>query len=335
MSNNLEEQFWGNVRDAGKKGKKNGNGNGNNIKLFLAFIFCVFTFLWVGFKLSFMFPLDETEARPEPGKEVQQQGQVDDDGKRIILVIGVDQRKNEPARADTIMLAFLDEKTKDISFISVPRDTYVFVPGRRDNTKINHAYAYGGKTMLINTLEHFLKIKIDHYMETNFQGFAQTVDALGGITIDVEKKMYYPAEHIDLKAGTQKLNGEQALAYVRYRSDGMGDIGRIERQQKFLHVMADHILRVSTVWKIPKLAGVVKNNIDTDLQLKDLLALANTYKSIDISSIQTRMLPGKAEYINGVSYWVVYRDEVAAIIAELLNKNLETAGTPETSKEPN
>lgn len=329
MSHSMEEEFWG---KAGKRKKSSSSKGKNNFPYFLAMLFCVFAFLWVGFKLSFLFPLGVTEARLEPGAEVMPVEEEEKKTKQAILIIGSDKRKNEPSRADTIMVAFLDTEKKNVKILNIPRDTLVTIPAKEIQTKINHAFAYGGINMTKDTVEEFLDIKIDHYMDTDFQGFAKIIDALGGITMDVEKRMYYPEENIDLRAGEQLLNGEQALGYVRYRSDGKGDIGRIERQQKFLHVLADHALRLSTIWKIPKLVDIFQNNVDTDLTLKEMLSLANTFKNVTADSMETHMLPGTPEYIHGVSYWVSDREQVFQMINEFTTdvpEENEQNGQPE------
>lgn len=320
----IEEQFWGETRKISKKAIQKRLKGEERIRYFLTLMMCISIFLWTGFKMAYIFPLGETEARPivsADGKTGGVENPVKDDGKRTILIIGSDKREDEAARADTIMVAFLDTKLKTVKILSIPRDTYVYISERNQNTKINHAYAYGGVSMLQNTVEELLDIQIDNHIEVSFQGFVHAIDALGGITMDVEKRMYYPAENINLQPGEQKLNGEQALAYVRYRSDGMGDIGRIERQQHFLYALGDHVLRLSSLWRIPQFVSVFRENFYTDLKLKEMLFLANTYKGMDPSTVETRMIPGEAEYIKGVSYWISFRDEVAQMIAELTGKS--------------
>ncbi|ATW25966.1 LCP family protein [Candidatus Formimonas warabiya] len=332
MSDSLEEQFWGNKRTQEDQQAETRAGE-RNVKFFLALLFCMAFFLWIGFQAAFFFPLETTEARPDqPEGTGAQTGPVKDD-KQTILVIGSDRRKNEPARADTIILVFLDAKQKTVRILNIPRDTYVTIADKEIKTKINHAFAYGGMTMAKDTVERFLDIEVDHYVDTDFKGFASLIDALGGITLDVEKRMYTPEEGIDLQPGLQELDGEQALGYVRYRGDGLGDIGRVERQQKFLPILADKVMSLSTLWKIPKLAGIFRDNVETDISLKQLLLLANDFKNLDVSQIDTRMLPGKPEYINGVSYWITDPDEVAQMIDELENGTTPEEAEPEETEE--
>lgn len=330
----LEKQFWGkkktqnNDLNSRKKGER-------NAKFYLTLLFCMAFFLWIGFQLAFVFPIEITEARPDnQGEMVPSEGPENPDGKKIIMVVGSDNRKNEPARSDTLMLVFLDSKEKTVGILNIPRDTYVYIVGKDIRTKINHAFAHGGMSMTKDTVEEFLDIKIDNCVDTDFNGFASLVDALGGITIDVEKRMYYPAENINLKKGVQKLNGEQALGYVRFRSDGLGDLGRVERQQKFLSVLADQVMSLSTIFKIPKLVGIFQDNIQTDISVREMLALANNFKTFNISQLKTSILPGEPEYIGGISYYICDKKETAQLIDELkAGTALQETEQEETQKE--
>ncbi|MGI6713144.1 MAG: LCP family protein [Bacillota bacterium] len=306
-----------------------------NIKYFMTMLFCMAVFLWLGYKASFFMPLGKTEARLDNSSSsgVVEDDYYNDKEKLTILVMGSDKRQEEHARSDTILVVFLDTKEKNIKIINIPRDTYVRIPGKRINTKINHAYAYGGITMAKDTVENFLDTKIDRYIEMDFQGFTSLIDALGGITYNVEKRMYYPAENIDLQPGLQTLNGEKALGYVRYRSDGKGDIGRIERQQKFLPVLADRVLSLSTLWKIPKLIGIFQENVETDFTVGHMLMLANVFRNFDPAGIETYMVPGEPEYINGVSYWMSKPGQLSQMIDELTSDISDTTGQAESQKE--
>lgn len=326
----LEEQFWGDKKENGKL-----DISERNAKFFLALLFCMAFFLWIGFQLAYIYPLEETEARPdkEEGVTVEPPGVEEEDSKQVILVLGGDYRKGEVGRTDTILLVFLDTKEKTVHILNIPRDTYVNIAGKGIKTKINHAFAYGGVDMAKETVENFLNIEIDHYVDTDFDGFVSLIDALGGVQVDVEKRMYYPAENIDLQKGLQTLDGEQALAYVRYRSDGLGDLGRVERQQKFLPILADKVMSLSTLWKIPKLVGIFRENVDTDLTLRELISFANAFKSFDISQLKTSMLPGTPEYIDGVSYFISDPDETAQLIDELMTGKIEETESEETKKE--
>ncbi|NMA63464.1 MAG: LCP family protein [Syntrophomonadaceae bacterium] len=224
---------------------------------------------------------------------------------KTILLIGVDARKaGEPSRSDTIMVASCNPRQNRVDIISVPRDTRVLIKGQSRPYKINRAHALGGPELLQSTVEDLLHVPIDGWAEVDFKGFEKMIDIMGGVTIDVEKRMYYPAEGINLQSGIQKLEGSDALAYVRYRSDGLGDIGRVERQQKFVKALGDQVFSVRGIVTSPALVTEGLKYTDTNLQHRDILTLAGYYAASEDVTINTYTLPGKPKTIGGGSYWV-------------------------------
>ena len=163
-----------------------------------------------------------------------------------ILILGLDQRGTEKARADTIIVLSINNATKEMTMLSIPRDSRVEIPGRGLD-KINHAYAYGGVSLMRATVEKLLGVPVHHYVVTNFSGFVGLVDTLGGVTLDVERSIYVKAEQdypaVKLEPGEQRLTGYEALAYVRFRKDSEGDFGRMRRQQQFLQAVAKEVLQ--------------------------------------------------------------------------------------------
>lgn len=232
-----------------------------------------------------------------------------------LLLIGVDQRENEPSRADTIILASIDLTEKKINLLSIPRDTRVKIAGTNELRKINYSHTVGGAELTVETVEDFLELPVHYYIETNFDGFEGIIDILGGITLNVEQRMYYPEEEIDLYAGLQKLAGHDALSYVRWRSDGRGDIGRIERQQKFFRALVDQAVSFSTIWKLPDLTGELSKHLQTDMSLQKMIILANKLKDIQNVSLETAMVPGAPDDINyGASYWIADTEALTEIL---------------------
>jgi len=249
-----------------------------------------------------------------------------------VLLVGVDQRKNEPARADTLMVAMLNLKDNNIHVISIPRDTRVEIEGLAHRTRINHAHSNGGAELTRKTVERLLGIPVHNYVEVNFDGFKNIIDAVGGVEMEVEKRMHYPVEDIDLYKGLQRLDGHGALGYVRYRSDGKGDLPRIERQHKFLSALADELLQPKTVIRIPKIAGELYSNISADMSLKDLIILAGQFKDITPENIGFSNVPGAPRYINGASYYIIDEEKLQIYIDNILNGRSPEI-TPETSEE--
>ena len=234
-----------------------------------------------------------------------------------ILLLGIDQRANEAARSDTIILAFLNKDTKEIKLLSIPRDTYAKIPGR-GYEKLGHANAYGGPMMAVQAVEELLDLEIHRYVELNFDGFMKMVDLLGGIEMEVERRYYYPEEGIDLYPGLQRLNGYDALGYVRYRKD-TSDLSRIKRQQKFLKEFAEETFQLSTVLKIPALVKEANKSIKTNFTTGEMLSLATSAKSFKVQEMVTATLPGEATYIEQISYFVHDKAETTKIIEDFLN----------------
>jgi len=141
-------------------------------------------------------------------------------------------------RADTMMLLHIPRGTGKPVLISLPRDSYVPIPGHGRN-KINAAYAFGGPTLLARTVEGVTGIRLDRYMEVGFDGFASVVDAVGGVQICPKTAMRDPMAGLNVKAGCQQANSRTALAYVRARHSGRGDLDRVQRQQEFLGSLID------------------------------------------------------------------------------------------------
>jgi LCP family protein required for cell wall assembly len=169
------------------------------------------------------------------------------------LLIGTDKRPGASSyNADSIIVASFDTKTKLVSLLSIPRDTRVTLSGSKNYCKINALPSLKGIPELEKQVTSLTGIKLNGYVLTNFEGFKDIIDTLGGITIDVEKNMYYETGdqedgYINLKAGVQKLNGTKALQYARFRHDATADIGRTARQQKVLTAVAKKMLEPSTL----------------------------------------------------------------------------------------
>lgn len=238
-----------------------------------------------------------------------------------ILLLGLDPR-DQGMRSDTIMIMTLNRRSGEISIFSIPRDMRVNIPGHGQD-KINHAYAYGGIALTRETVEDFLDIEIDYYMTTDFDGFENIIDILGGIDLDVEKKMYYKGIDvlIDLKPGPQHLDGAQALQYVRWRSDSEADFGRVRRQQQFLKALLQEMIAFKNIIKFPRLLPEIAENIKTDLELNQAILLVNKLKGVDFEQINTFTLPGRGGEINGISYVIPQEDEICDLVEKYMKSS--------------
>ncbi|WP_159442945.1 LCP family protein [Selenihalanaerobacter shriftii] len=263
---------------------------------------------------------------------VMQKGQVKPkkelliDQKLNLLVSGVDALQKGANRSDFIAVVSLDLESGNIGVLSLPRDTRVKIPGEEGYHKLNSAYAYGGIELLKETVKNNFKVPIDYYINTDFIGFKDIINTLGGVEVDVEKDLKYIDQagglYIDIPAGKQVLNGQEALEYIRFRHDKLGDIGRIQRQQKFLKAVVDKVSTPKIILKLPKLSKHLFDNIETDVPLtkgfKLATNLAGMFKNMNKDKIKMKTLPGEPRYIDGISYWVPNRWKSEAVIAKLI-----------------
>ena len=229
--------------------------------------------------------------------------------KATVMIMGVDKREDDVGRSDTLMLATLDPEKNQASLLSIPRDTRVKIKGHGFD-KINAAYAYGGRKLTQDTVEDLLNTHIDHYIIINVHGFTKIIDALGGIDIDVEKRMYYEDPwdddgglYIDLQPGMQHMDGKTAVTYVRYR-DEEGDIGRIKRQQKFMKAVMDKLVSPTIIPKLPSIVSAVSDSVETDMSISEILSFLSTLQDSKENGLKSEMVPGKPVYIEGISYWI-------------------------------
>ena len=242
-------------------------------------------------------------------------------GRTNILVMGVDERKDDVGRSDTLMVFMIDPKSEKVEIISVPRDTLVKIPGRGWD-KINHAYAYGGHELTRATVEDFLGIKINHYVLIDVQGFKGIVDAIGGVDINVEKRMYYedPWDDdplvIDFRPGMQHMDGQKAMEYVRYR-DEEGDIGRITRQQQFMKAVYDKVTSPANIPNLPRLTAVLAKMVKTDVYASKVPGLANSVTKAVKNGLKGSSVPGTPKYIGDISYWVPDVGETRELVAKM------------------
>jgi len=290
----------------------------NKIIITILIILIVFVVSFAGYIyyiLSSVSPnVNESNENYIPPKEM-------DWSKKInILLVGIDQRyEGEMSRSDTNLLLSIDPKNKKIVIVSLPRDTFVELPGYEGHQKLAHAHSYGGIPLLIKTVENLLGIEIPYYVEVNFEGFTKMIDLIGGVTIDVEKDMDYESYlgdvKIHLKKGLQHLNGEKALMYVRFRMDETGDIGRMERQQKFLKALIEQSLKIENTIKLQKVLVELKNWVKTNLEPWQIIKLGVLFSSVDNSEIITMTLPGyPGWYSDGLSYYFLYNDKLQELI---------------------
>lgn len=239
-----------------------------------------------------------------------------------ILVLGVDERADDVGRSDTSFVVTLDTEAKKITVFSVPRDSRVKIAGHGWD-KVNHAFAFGGLSLSKSTIENLLGVPIDYTVTVDFKGFVRMIDALGGITIDVEKRMRYSDPYdddgglvIDLYPGVQRLSGKEAIKYVRYR-DEEGDIGRVTRQQKFLKAVLKELASPQTVVRLPELAKEFYGAVKTDMPLSKIIKLLPMVQEAASNGMVTATIPGTPLWIKEVSYWQPNIAELRLKVAQI------------------
>ena len=247
-----------------------------------------------------------------------------------VLVLGCDDREGESvARADVIIVATLRPGAKEASMFSLPRDTRVAIEGH-GHDKINHAMSYGGIPLVESSVENLLGIEIDHYVKVNFDGFINVIDALGGVNVDVPARMYKPLEAIDLLPGYQTLDGADALAFVRWRGDGTGDYGRIERQQQFIAALTEKIKGMSMSQAL-NVVSAVMDSIETDMSVRQMTSYGTTVLGMGTESIKTYSFVGSELWLNGVNYVEPDMTAIADIVNKMQHGEPEPEVVPEAS----
>lgn len=248
-----------------------------------------------------------------------------------ILLLGLDDGDkslpNTPQLADAMIVASINPEDASISLLAIPRETKVTIPGYKNSEQIMCAYYYGGPELAVRTAADFLHIPIQHYIAVNSLAFINLVDSLNGIDLYVENDMDYEDSAADLaihlKKGYQHLSGTQANHYVRFRQDELGDIGRVQRQQRFLKVMCGELFQVDTVFKLPSLLNSFGKYVRTDMNFLQLLKLTNTLKNTSEASFYADMVPGKYAVIGDATFWITNKEQVKEVTEHLYSKNIK------------
>ncbi|ATO37673.1 LytR family transcriptional regulator [Geobacillus sp. 47C-IIb] len=241
-----------------------------------------------------------------------------------ILLMGVDERKGDKGRADTLIVLTVNPNKQSIEMVSVPRDTRTEIIGKGMQDKINHSYAFGGVEMTMATVEHFLDIPIDYYIKVNMESFRDIVDAVGGVTVNNPFAFTYGGTHFP--KGEITLNGEEALKYSRMRyDDPRGDFGRQDRQKQIIQAIIEKGASFSSLTNYSDVLAAVGKNIKTNLTFEDMKEIQANYKDAR-KQIKQLHINGQGTKINGIYYLLVPDSERTAISNEL-KEHLELSAT--------
>ncbi|MGC1245400.1 MAG: LCP family protein [Spirulinaceae cyanobacterium] len=254
-----------------------------------------------------------------------------------ILVMGIDQvpgaaktsKEIFEGHSDTMLLLRFDPGDNSVKMLSIPRDTRVNIPGLGEG-KINDANIQGGAELAAKVVSETLNgVSIDRYLRVNTDAFQEIVDLVGGIEVDVPYSMAYEDKSqklkIDLQAGWQTLNGEEAEQFARFRGDGYGDIGRVQRQQILLKALRQRLKQPAIVPKLPKAIRVVQQYVDTNISTEEMLALVSFGLNLNKEDINMVMLPGRfsSEGEYDVSYWIFYPNERDRLVSQYFNQEAD------------
>ncbi len=246
-----------------------------------------------------------------------------------ILFIGVDDseergQSDDNIRSDALVLATLNNKDKSIKLVSIPRDTYTYIPDGGSEDKITHAYAYNGANSTIESVEELLDVPVNYYLRMNFDAFIDVVDALGGIKVEVPYDIVEQDENdsqgaVELKEGIQFLNGSESLALARTRHYD-NDIERGKRQQMILESIMNRALSVGSITKYGDVFEAVGDNMKTDMTFQDMKELFE-YAKNGKPDVETMTLDGYDDMSTGIYYWKL-KEESLLEIQDILQSHL-------------
>lgn len=327
----MDDEFLNNQTETGERKKP--------VKLYICFLLC--TFLLAGAAAVYYYFYGSIDyksvfadhvSRGKVRKTQVSTYQTDlgkNSGSLYLLCLGIDKTAEREEwlgvyRTDTIVLVRIDLSKQRIKILSIPRDTYTFVPVEQKNDKINHAYAYGslenkGIQASIDAVHCLLgREVVDYYFLMDMEPIPKIVDQLGGVMIDVEIDM---KDHgANLSKGLQLLNGQQAFDYIHWRYSANGDIDRIRRQQKFVRELYKQQREKEGIMQTVKTVLRYRSSIETNLSARQIIGLAKFLNQMPEGNVEYYYIPGEHLMINGVSYWGMDKEETAKTLDEVFSE---------------
>ncbi|ETP67473.1 trascriptional regulator [Planococcus glaciei] len=229
-----------------------------------------------------------------------------------VLLLGVDEREDDRGRSDTMIVLTINPTDNSTKMVSIPRDTYTEIVGLDKLDKINHAYAFGGIDMSLDTTEKLLDIPIDYVVQLNMEGFKDVIDALDGITVD------NAFAFDDFKKGELTLTGDQALDFVQMRKqDPNGDFGRQDRQKQVIQSIMSEAVSATTLFNYPKIFDALGSNVKTNMEFSEMIDIQKNYRSASTDVEQLVFEKGYGETIGGIWYYMMDQEELSVVKAEL------------------
>ncbi|AXV40761.1 MAG: hypothetical protein CIT02_10795 [Methanobacterium sp. BAmetb5] len=238
-----------------------------------------------------------------------------------ILFLGADARTPQTqGYTDSINILSIDKNTKEVSILSIPRDTKVQIAGKGVD-KINSAYAYGDINTTKETVENFLKVRIDYYVLVDFTDFKEMVDSLGGITMNVEPHISAVRPELHGKTGVSKLTGDEALIYVRFRQDSESEGGRMKRHREAITAIINEALNPSNILQAPTVLNQLRKNVKTDIPPLETTVIEKLITGFNIDNAKTGVVTGEYTHINGINYMIPDINKTEKTIIDLGLRN--------------
>lgn len=239
-----------------------------------------------------------------------------------ILILGIDDgdpsMEDSPRRADTVMVAVVNHMTGELSILSIPPDTKMHLPGRKVFSKAKESYYFGQMQLAVRSVEELLQLPVHHFVVIDCETFRKFIDAIGGIDIFVEQDMRYEDPEagltISLDSGFQHLDGWQAEQYIRYNDKELGDVGRLQRQQKLLRQLHKDKLNLNLLDSVMPIYDVMTENVETSMAVVDMLRVGWVFIRNDFEKINIEMIPGKFSTVDDTTYWEPDQAEIQIMV---------------------
>lgn len=236
-----------------------------------------------------------------------------------VLILGVDSGdlgREDVGRSDTLMLLTVNPNTDQTSIVSIPRDTYTEIIGRGTMDKINHAYAFGGTAMAVNTVQNLFDIPVDYYISVNMESMQQIIDAVGGITITPPMSFSHSGNSF-VKDQPTHMTGAQALSYSRMRyEDPNGDYGRQGRQRQVIEGTMQSIASIDSIRNYRSILESLSTTMKTNMSFDDMFDMFSNYRS-SVNNVEQVQLSGSGQMRNGVYYEMIPEEEISRVRSHL------------------
>lgn len=238
-----------------------------------------------------------------------------------VLILGVDTEEVDSmvGRSDTLMLLTVNPNTERTSIVSIPRDTYTEIVGRGQKDKINHAHAFGGASMAVNSVQNLFDIPVDYYVSVNMESMQQIVDATGGITI-TPPLTFNQGPYNFTEGQPTLMDGSQALAYSRMRkTDPEGDYGRQYRQRQVIEGTLQSVASLDSIRNYQSILGAMSENMRTNMSFDDMVDLFSNYRS-SANEVEQMQLSGSGTMMDGVYYEIIPDEEISRVRSYLMSE---------------